>query len=236
MSDPALWASALYLSTWVLLDITVLGFACGSGKRRMIWFGAALFGLGYMIPNRQGDEFESFSYVHLVADELLEAVRPKLPVIVGGFPAKTAAMALENVRIREVLDRRMPMRFPQQTTLATVLDYIRAETRAVDGHELAIYVDIDGLRDADRTMESLVQIDLEDRPLKLTLKLVLDQIRLLYEVREGMVFVTSSSGDYPRNKIDYYLLVGHCILAWLAAGLGALLVPLVADPKVWAKA
>ena len=51
-SDPALWAGAVYLLTWVLLGTAALGFACGRGRRRMVWFGAALFGLGYMVLNR----------------------------------------------------------------------------------------------------------------------------------------------------------------------------------------
>ncbi len=227
LSDPALWTSALYLSTWALLGITVLGFACGRGKRRMIWFGAALFGLGYMVLNRSGDGFEEFSYVHLVADEFLEAVRPRLPEIVRGFPAKSAAMAGENARIREILERKIPMRFREETSLETVLDHIRTSTKAADGRELPIYVDPQGLQDADKTMQSVVQIDLEASPLDTTLRLALGQLGLFFSVINGMVYITSSSSPYEPAQIDYYLLAGHCFLALLSAGLGAFLVPLI---------
>ena len=228
LAHPAFWASALYLATWVVLGITVLGFACRRGKRRMVWFGAALFGLGYMVLNRAGDRFEEYSYVHLVADEFLEAVRPMLPGVVGGFPAPTAELARENARIRQSLDRQVPMRFRAGTTLGDLLDYLRATTKAADGREVPIYVDPQGLQDADKTLESTVQIDLERCSLATALRLALPQLNLFFDLTNGMVYITSHSADYPFNKkVDYYLLAGHCMLALLAAGLGALLVPLV---------
>ena len=229
LSHPALLASALYLTTWLLLGITVLGAACGSGKRRMVWFGAALFGLGYMILNRSGDGFEQSTYFHLVTDEFLEAVRPKLPDILSGFPAKTAAMASENLRIKKILDRKIPMKFREETSLETVLDYLRATTKALDGRELPIYVNPQALQDVDKTMQSLIQIDLEDCSLETTLRLALRQLNLSPYIINGMVYVTgNSTGDTP-DEIDYYLLVGHCIMAMLSAGLGACLVPLVSN-------
>ena len=224
--NPAFWAGAMYLSTWLVLGLAVLGFACGRGKRRMIWFGAALFGLGYMTLNRSPDAFEEFSYAHLLADDFLEAVRPMLPEVWRGFPAETAAMAIENARVKKILDRKVPMRFREETSLERVLDHVRATTKAADGHELPIYVDFEGLRDADKTLESTVQIDLENSSLDSTLRIVMRQLGLYSDVRDGMVYITGHSrDDLPR--IDYYLLVGHCCLALLSAGLGAFLVPLV---------
>ncbi len=229
MSDPAIWAGAVYLSTWALLGLTVLGVACGRGKRRMIWFGAALFGLGYMILNRSGDGFEETSYVHLVADDFLEAIRPRLPDIVRGFPARSAATALDNARIREILDRKIPMRFREETPLEDVLNHIRAMTKTADGLELPIYVDPIGLQDADKTMQSTVQIDLEGCRLETTLRLALRQLGMHHFIMNGMLYITSSSSGDRDDQIDYYLLVGHCLLALISAGLGAFLVPLVAN-------
>jgi hypothetical protein len=229
LSSPALWASGLYLSTWVLLGIAVLGFACGRGKRRMIWFGAALFGLGYMILNRSGDAFEQGSYVHMVADELLEGLRPRLPEMVGGFPARTAAMAHENARIRRILDRTVPMPFREPTALEDFLKYLRATAKAADGRDLSIYVDPIGLQDADKSMQDTIQIDLENCSIGTALRIALRQLNLTTDVRDGMVYITSYSSDDPPGGIDYYLLVGHCFLAMISAGLGALLVPLVSN-------
>ena len=177
-SDPAFWVGALSLTTWVLLGVTVLGFACGSGPCRMTWLGAALFGLGYMVLNRSGDRFEQSSYVHLLADDFLEAVRPNLLEVVRGFPAKTAAMAIENARIQQLLDQRILMRFREETALENLLDHVRAATRATDGRELPIYVAPQGLRDAVKTLHSVVQIDLKGRPLCTTLRLALKQLIL----------------------------------------------------------
>jgi len=229
LSSPVLWASALYLSTWVLLGITILGFACGRGNRRMIWFGAALFGLGYMILNRSGDAFEQGSYVHLVADELLEAVRPRFPEVVSGFPAKTAAMAYENARIRRILDQTAPMRFREAAALEDFLKYISAKAKATDGRVLPIYVDPIGLQDADKTMQDTIQIDLESCSLGTALRIALRQLSLTSDVRDGMVYITSYASDDTPGDIDYYLLVGHCFLAMISAGLGAVLVPLVSN-------
>jgi hypothetical protein len=230
LASPVLWASALYLSTWVLLGIAVLGFACGRGKRRMIWFGAALFGLGYMILNRSGDAFEQSSYVHLVADELLEAVRPRLPEVMGGFPARTTAMAIENARIRRILDWTVEMQFREPTTLEDLVKFIQERAKAADGHELLIYVDPQGLQDADKTMFDTFQIKTIRCSLGTALNIATRQNSLSAYVRDGMIYITSPASDSdPPVEIDYYLMAGHCVLALLSAGLGALLVPLVSN-------
>jgi hypothetical protein len=193
----------------------------------MIWFGTAFFGLGYMVLTRGPDRFEETSYVHLVADQLLIAVRPWLPPIESGFPAETAAIGRANARVRKALAQRVPMAFPEAVPLEKVLRYIRAATRSPDGREIAIYVDPVGLSETDKTMQSPIQIDLEGVPLRTTLRLALKQLGMLYQVRDGVVYITAESiVDLP-VEIDYYLLVGHCVLALFAAGLGAGLVPLV---------
>ncbi len=227
-ANPALWASTLYLATWVVLGITALGCVCGHGKRRLVWLGAALFGLGYMTLNRRGDDFEATSYVHLVADEFLEAIRPVFPDVVRGFPAKTLAMARDNARIKQTLGRKIPLRFRDGTTLGNLLNYLRATTKAADGRELPIYLDPKGLADVDNTEDSVIRIDLEATSLGTTLRLALEQINLTFAVSDGMVLITSDLPDNLPPENDYYLLVGHSVLALLAAGLGAVLVPIVA--------
>jgi hypothetical protein len=225
-SDPAFFG-AIYLLTWGLLGFAVLGFACGQGRRRMVWLGAALFGLGYMILNRGPDQFEERSYVHLVVDQFLISLRPWIPPVVSGFPARTAGIAAENARILKTLDRPIPMPFPHGPPLADVLDYIRAATRDPDGREIPIYVDPVGLAEAEKSLKSPVQIDLTGVPLSTTLRLTLRQLGLTYMLRDGLVWITGESSEDPPFVVDYGLLLGHCLLALLAAGLGATLVPLV---------
>ena len=120
-SDPALWAGAVYLLTWVVLGTAVLGFACGRGKRRMVWFGAALFGLGYMVLNRGPDRFEEVSYVHLVADQFLSRPPPMAASGRERVPRGDGGIATANTRITKTLDQVIPMRFPDPTPLEDVL-------------------------------------------------------------------------------------------------------------------
>jgi len=237
-SDPALWAGAVYLLTWGLLGLAVLGFACGRGQRRMIWLGAALFGLGYMVLNRGPDRPQEYSYLHPVADQFLIALRPWLPSVVSGLPAETARIGVENSRVKKALDQPVPMTFPDAVPLEDLLKYVRTATQAPDGHEIVIYVDPIGLEATGKTMQSPIQIDIEGHPLSLTLRLALRQLGMHFDVRDGMLFIASDSPFFTsdnleddRDVVDYYLLLGNCVLALLAAGLGAWLVPLVADPR-----
>jgi hypothetical protein len=91
----------------------------------------------------------------------------------------------------------------------------------------AFYVDPIGLKEAEKSVQSPVQIDLEGVPLSATLRLALEQLGLRYDVRDGLLCITAESAVDTAPEVDYYVLLGHCVLALLAAGLGAALVPLV---------
>jgi hypothetical protein len=233
-SDPALWVGAAYLLTWAVLGMAALGFACGQGRRRMVCLGAASFGLGYMVLNRGPDRFEESSYAHLVADQFLDSLRPWLPPVLSGFPARTPAVAVENARIKKVLDQPARTKMPDPATLEELLEYVRTAMQTADGRQTLIYVDPIGLQEAEKTLESEVQIDLDGRPVGTNLRLALRQLGMLYYVSDGQVNVTADGNEDIPIVVDYYLLLGHCFLALLAAGLGALVVPLVsaraADP------
>ncbi len=47
--DPAAGAGLAFLLTWGLLALTTVGAVLREGKARTVWFGATLFGVGYMI-------------------------------------------------------------------------------------------------------------------------------------------------------------------------------------------
>jgi hypothetical protein len=230
-SDPALWVGAVYLLTWAVLGFAAIGFVCGRGPRRMIWFGAALFGLGYMVLTRGPARPEPDEYVHIIADQFLTAVRPWLPPVVSGFPAKTAAAAAANARVERALDQPVPMSFPVGAPLEDVVQHIRAATRSVEGREIPIYVDPIALMEAEQTLWSPIRIDINGYPLRTTLPLALRQLGLIYYVKDGVLTITTDTEDDAAPKVDYYLLLGHCVLALLAAGLGAWLVPLVAHRR-----
>jgi hypothetical protein len=55
-----------------------------------------------------------------------------------------------------------------------------------------------------------------------------------YEIRDGLIEVTSQSTDDDYVEPSYedpFLLKGQCLLALVAAGLGGLLAPLVCDRR-----
>ena len=58
----------------------------------------------------------------------------------------------------------------------------------------------------------------------------LNQLDLTYAVRDGWVMITEKGRAVPAYE-DPFLIVGHCLLALIAAGLGVVLAPLVSDSR-----
>jgi RNA polymerase sigma factor (sigma-70 family) len=97
------------------------------------------------------------------------------------------------------LDEPLTMSFPQETPLEDVLKYIKQSTQNEKLNlpsGIPIYVDPVGLQQAEKTMSSPIQLDLDGVPLRRTLTLILNQIDLRYYVADGVLFITSNpSGD-----------------------------------------
>ena len=91
-------------------------------------------------------------------------------------------------RILEKLGEPVAMSFNEDTPLEDVLKYVKQTTKAAafpDG--IPIYVDPLGLQEAEKSMTSTVRnIDLQGVPLKVTLKLLLNQLDLTYKVKDGL--------------------------------------------------
>jgi hypothetical protein len=107
--------------------------------------------------------------------------------------------ALE-LKVRMKLLEKIPMNFPNDTPLADIKKYIEESTRDKtefpDG--ISIYVDPQGLSDTDKTMESTVRIDLKGQPLEATLRLLLKQLGLTYDVsKDGLLCITAN--QEPEN-------------------------------------
>ena len=85
---------------------------------------------------------------------------------------------------------------PDGTPLEEVLKHVKDATKGADGKRLSIYVDPQALQEAEKTMSSPVVIDLEDVPLRFSLRLVLKQLGLAYCVRDGVVMI-STVGRHP---------------------------------------
>ena len=140
---------------------------------------------------------------------------------------------MQNARILTTLERRVPLRFPEGTSLETLLTYIRDATRGADGKVIPIFVDPIGLSESEKTMSSsIAPIDLDQVALRTSLRLCLKQLDLDYTVRDGLLLITSlESMDYLLKDTDRdpFQIVGHCLIAVIAAVLGGLSAPFVCD-------
>ena len=226
-SSPGFWVGATFLATCALLGITILGAVGDHGVRRHLWLGAAIFGVSYMAM-AFGRFVDRDTWPSLPTDHLLQALRPWFPPVVSGFSTSLDGVAAANARIWETLERPVLMRFPDDTPLEDVLKYVRVATSGQTGKGISIYIDPIGLQEAEKSMTSTIRnIDLEVTPLKTSLRLCLDQLDLTYRVRDGMVFITSKESEVTPVYQDPFLIVGHCLLALLAAGFGAIVAPVL---------
>jgi RNA polymerase sigma factor (sigma-70 family) len=97
------------------------------------------------------------------------------------------------------LEEPLSMSFANETTLDDVLKYIKQATTSKDFHGIPIYVDPVGLQEAERSMNSTIQIDLEGAPLRRTLQLMLAQLNLVYFVEDGILVITAAESERPSS-------------------------------------
>jgi RNA polymerase sigma factor (sigma-70 family) len=98
-------------------------------------------------------------------------------------------------RSRQVLAKLedlVAMKFPDETPLSQIIKHIKESTRSSDlPGGIPIYVHKIGLQEAEKTLDSVVSIDLEGIPLRRTLQLALAQLDLAYFVEDGILYITS---------------------------------------------
>jgi hypothetical protein len=229
--------SATMYATWGLLGLTAIRAVCRQGRSRAVCLGAALFGIGYMALNFNHHP-DRPAWPRVGTDLLLRALRPSW--YISETPPYTSNAAFTNAWIRQVLERPIPMRYRAETPLEDILKAIQAASRDSNDRTLSIYVNPIGLQEAEKTMASPISIDLEGVPLRTTLYLMLNQLDLGYQIQDGMIYISSHRGDDVRPfddvlpftvGLDPYLSVGHCLLALLAAGLGAMLARWFCAPR-----
>ncbi|AMV36304.1 RNA polymerase sigma factor [Planctomyces sp. SH-PL62] len=101
----------------------------------------------------------------------------------------------QNEALREALASPFTLRTDEDhSTLGGLLDQIKGSVKTADGKKIPIYVDPVGLEEAGASLDSPVSIDLEDVPLKFSLRLMLKQIGLAYCVRDGVLIISSLEG------------------------------------------
>lgn len=97
-------------------------------------------------------------------------------------------------KARRILDQPLDFAFPTETPLVEVLNYVKAATadsQGAPGGGLQFHIDRQALEENETDANAPVMIDLVKIPIRLGLKLVLDQHELTYFVRDGIVIVTS---------------------------------------------
>ncbi len=98
-------------------------------------------------------------------------------------------------KIIEKLEEPISMSFANETPLDDILKYVKQATTTPTYSGIPIYVDPIGLQEAERSLQSTIQIDLEGVPLRRTLQLALAQIGLVYFVEDGILVVTSEESE-----------------------------------------
>ena len=163
--------------------------------------------------------------------ELLDDIRPWLPQPMNGYPAGCDVRSATNAKVYETLDRKVRMNYVEETPLEDVLKDIQKQTADADGKSIPILLGPPNTpgshRDGPRTIRS---VDLDDVALRTSLVLCLDQVDHTYQVRDGKLVIHLVEDDLfglPSTGKDAYQIVGHCVLALIAAGICGAVAPLV---------
>ncbi|MGO9462823.1 MAG: hypothetical protein ACLQIB_24415 [Isosphaeraceae bacterium] len=104
-----------------------------------------------------------------------------------------AADALPSTKsVLAKLEEPISMSFANETPLDDMLKYIRQATKKLPNDpEINILLDPNALREAGKSLNSTVQLDLEGVPLKTTLRLMLKQLDLAYAIKDGVLVISS---------------------------------------------
>ena len=100
------------------------------------------------------------------------------------------------------LDEPIAMSFADDTPLIEVLKYVKTATTTPSFSGIPIFVDPAALQEVDRSLTSPIKIDLEGVPLRTSLRLVAEQLRLAYYVSEGNVIISSPKIIQQRAEKD----------------------------------
>jgi len=154
---------------------------------------------------------ESWSGVRVTlstARPSLDAAPPDLiPLKMAGAgivdPGPIDAPDDKSQKILEKLDEPISMSFKEETPLEDVLKYIQKATTTATSSGIPIYVDPVGLQEAEKSMTSTVRnMAVDGVPLKITLKLLLKQLDLTYQVRNGLLTITSNESTDREEEED----------------------------------
>jgi TIR domain len=104
---------------------------------------------------------------------------------------KDALTVARNKMILEKLEEPISMSFQEETPLEDVLKYIKQATTTQTYAGIPIQIDPVGFQEAERSLASVVTLDMEGTSLRTTLKLILNRIDLGYRIWNGLLVITS---------------------------------------------
>ncbi len=107
--------------------------------------------------------------------------------------APAAATVIGTSEILARLEKPIPLHFPNDTRFVDILKYIKFATKkGPNDPGIPIYVDPIELMNANRTMSSLVKIDVDGVPLKVALEQLVGQLGLAFLVKDDVLIISSS--------------------------------------------
>jgi hypothetical protein len=219
---PGLWAGSTFYLTCVVLGIAMTCGSISGGKQRQAFLSAGVLGVSFLTVVFARSAYDAWPIRPTM--QLLEDIQPWLPTA-----RSESAGSAADVRIRRALERHIPMHFSEQTPLEELLRYVKEATADASGKGIPIYVDPLGLSEAERTMGSKFgPVKLDGVPLRVSLRLCLQQLDLWYVVKDGFLMVVSRDDpdeDAILRKVDAFQVAGHCVLALFAGVLGGLTAP-----------
>ena len=216
-------AGSVLLLTLATFAVAILGVVYRRGDARASWLGFALLGWGYMFVASGSWWDRTVDRPELVTSAALTHLYLQFPHERNPMPLPSTITHLfnapdpRNEAVWTKLAQPLSMNF-DEVRLEELLKYVKSATQGSTDAGIPIYVDPAGLRAAHQTMKLPVSISVENVPLRTTLTLVLRQLGLTFDVRDGLLTITKGSAD-PLG-LDAFLRIGHCYLALLAAWIG----------------
>jgi hypothetical protein len=217
-----LWAGLTFLLTWWLLGLFALRAFFGHGKQRDFWLGATLIGAGFLVVAFARFEGDPWPIIPTVA--LLDDIRPWMPAVMNGSPAGWDSRTAQNARIYKALEQKIRMSFGEETPLEDVFKHIQTATADADGKGIPIQSGEMHPSGGDLVMTPTVRsIDFDGISLRTSLSLCLKQLDCTYHVKDGSLVIHSLESQEEAVLSagrDAYQIVGHCLLAMIAAVIG----------------
>ena len=149
------------------------------------------------VTQQTGEDWTSVRVTLSTARPSLDAAPPdllplKMAASYDGATGQTEANDDQSRKIAIELSRTIDMPFKVETPLEDVIKYVRTSTKSPAFPEgIPIYVDPIGLSEAEKTMASPVVFDVPQIALRVSLMLILKQLGMTYEVKDGLLTINS---------------------------------------------